>query len=89
MTPYAATQLVNRALKQAHIHHPKTGLQKEVQPTMLYVYASQGKFKRGRSEDGRWSIDRESFDTWLKGYVERQAERQTQREELSDGARTR
>jgi hypothetical protein len=84
MTPYAATRLVNRALRQAHISHPKTGLQKEVQPTMLYVYASKGKFRRVRGDDGRWSIDRESFDTWLEGYVGRLAERQSQREELRD-----
>lgn len=84
MTPYAATQLVNRALRKAHITHPKTGEQKEVQPTMLYVYASKGKFKRNKAKDGRWIIDRESFDNWLAGYIERLQERQQQREELRD-----
>jgi len=69
----------------AHIKHPKTGLQKVVQPTMLYVYAAQGKFRRMRAADGRWAIDRQSFDKWLTGYVDRLRERQTQREELENG----
>jgi hypothetical protein len=86
MTPYAATQLVNRALKREGIVHPKTGRPKEVDPSMLYLYASKGKFKRMRAGDGtgRWTIDRESFDAWLEGYISRIVERQIHRRELSE-----
>lgn len=86
MTPYAATELVNRALRRAEIVHPKTGQPKKVDPSMLYLYASKGKFKRMRAADGtgRWTIDRESFDAWLEGYISRIVERQIHRRELSE-----
>jgi hypothetical protein len=84
MTPYAATELVNRALRREGIVHAKTGQPKKVDPSMLYLYASKGKFKRMRAGDGRWTIDRESFDAWLEGYIGRIVERQIHRKELSE-----
>ena len=83
ITPYAATQLVNKALNRAGVMDPRTGRPKKIGSPMLYIYAERGKFKATKAADGRWDVDRDSFNEWVEGYVEGAVERQQLREELA------
>jgi hypothetical protein len=85
LTPYAATELVNKELKRAGVRNPRTGLPKRISSAMLYIYAEKGRFTREKAPDGRWSVNRVSFQEWVAGYVRRALERQTLKEELEDG----
>jgi len=89
MTPYAATQLVNNALRRAGVIDPRTGQPKAIGSPMLYIYADRGKFAVTRAADGRWNVDRESFGTWVDSYVEAAVERQERRREIDAEMRTR
>ena len=42
---------------------------KPIPPQMLYRYRSQGKFQCTVSDDGRYEVDRESFEIWFGSYL--------------------
>lgn len=63
-TPYQCAKAVNAMLKAA-------GINKEIPPQMLYTYARKGKFLTYEAFDGsgRIEVDRDSFGTWVQGYI--------------------
>ncbi|MGA2412775.1 MAG: hypothetical protein ABSG46_20625 [Candidatus Binataceae bacterium] len=63
ISPYRAAQLVNEMFREL-------GLTKQIPPQMIYTYVRKGYIT---ATDRR--IDRQSFETWARPYIERTAKR--------------
>jgi hypothetical protein len=67
-TPYQICKGVNQILSELKL--------KSIPPQMLYRYASAGKFMTSTSPDGRMQVDRDSFETWFRQYLNKKIKNQ-------------